>query len=384
MGKGYSVLDNAFKIAKSDLRDNYSELGIYAGPVRHKEYWARDSFIASLGVCALGDLEQVKKNLNLFTKFQREDGHVPARVEERFHSLRALGMNIKHKTPRALHKQSQPWASEVIDSNSWYLISVSALLHYSKDKVWFLNNKDSIKKVAEWLEKKITRDGLIFEHPTSGWSDWVIKDGYILYNNVLAWKALTDIAKYLDKDGTKYSRVAGGIKKAVKINFWDDNLGYFIDRIDEKGKKYKYFMSDGNLLAVWFGLADGHQGKLLFDYIDSNNLSNVPVPTAHPRLDWKNQLINRLLFPMYVVKNTFTWWGCVSALARVKISDRKGAVEDLRKVAEKIVEYGTCHEVLTPDGKPVDLWFYKSEKQIAWTAGMYIYAFNVLKKGGVI
>ena len=55
---GNSITDsitNAYRIALSDLKSNYRELGIYAGPKNHREYWARDSFFASFGCCAVGD-----------------------------------------------------------------------------------------------------------------------------------------------------------------------------------------------------------------------------------------------------------------------------------------------------------------------------------------
>lgn len=366
----------AKKIAIIDIKINYGDLGIYAGPYKHKQYWARDSFITSLGACTNKDFAIVKINLDTFAKYQRLDGHIPARVEENYHQLTLLGIKIRRKKPIALHKQTQPWANDVVDSNSWYLISALNYIQTSKDKEWLRNNKKILIKSSEWLISNIHSNGLLYEGFTGNWSDCNLRRGYMIYNNVLAWKAIKELASLLiGEESNKYTKISDHLKESIITKFWDEELGYFIDRID-RSKKYRYFYSDGNLLAIWFGLVGKVKGKRIIDYIDKNGLNKIPVPSGYPKMDWWNNLINKAFFPMYRTKNTFTWWGCVSALARLKIGDNAGAIKDLKKVAEKIVEYDTCHEVLTPDGKPVDLWFYKSERRIAWTAGMYLYTYE--------
>ena len=58
-------IDAAFEIAARDLRACYTEHGILAGLTHFKQYWARDSFFASLGATKLGDFDVVKKQLEL-------------------------------------------------------------------------------------------------------------------------------------------------------------------------------------------------------------------------------------------------------------------------------------------------------------------------------
>lgn len=383
--KGDKSILQARKIAERDLRANYGKLGIYAGPQKHKQYWARDSFITSFGSCVLKDFDQVRKNLELFKKYQREDGHIPARVEENFHVLTVLGVGAKRKKPKALHKQSQPWATEVVDSNPWYIISTCNYIEESNEALWLEENGNNLKKAADWLVDRIDNRSLVFESFIGNWSDAIFKKGNVLYTNVLSWKALIWLGRLLKKDGgKKYLKVAARFKKAIQGNFWDDDRGYFVDWISKGGRKYDHFASDGNLLAVWWGLADKQQGKRIFNFIDSNGLNKVPVPTIYPKLPWPNNILNTLIFPMYRTANTFTWWGCVSAVSRLRIDDFEGALRDMVAISKIIVNHGYCPEVVTPKGKEVTLLFWKSEKQIAWTAGMYIYACNEARNVGII
>lgn len=383
--KEKNLILQAKKIAEADLKINYGELGIYAGPQKHKQYWARDGFIASFGSCVRKDFNHVKKNLELFKKYQRGDGHIPARVEENFHALTVLDIGIKRSKPKALHRQTQPWASEVVDSNPWYIISTCNYIEESGDTLWLKRNKGSLKKAADWLVHRLDNKTLVTEGFIGNWSDAIFKSGNVLYTNVLTWKALDWLGSLLKGElGRDYLRKAKEIREAIQDNFWDEKKGYFIDWISKRSRKYKHFASDGNLLAVFFDLAAEDQAKRIFKFIDTHNLNRVPVQTIYPKLIWWNSLLNKLIFPMYRPTNTFTWWGCVSAVSRLKINDFEGSLEDIIAISKIILDHGYCPEVVRPNGKEVSLFYWESEKQIAWTAGMFIYAYNEVKKAGVL
>lgn len=364
----------AEKIAIRDLRSNYGKLGIYAGPKNHHEYWARDSFFASFGACSLGDFEIVRKNLDLFIKYQKENGQIALRIEERNHSLHFLGIEVKYDPPVARFKCSQPWATDVVDASALFVISA---LNYSKvsgDKKWLVRNMPSVIKATNWLLKRKNKLGLIDENFMASWADMILKKGSVTYTNACIWKALKEMSA-VDK---KWLGEESSLKGSINRRLWSKERGYFVDWIGRGGRVHDYFFTDGNLLAIVWGLADRKKAKSIFKFIDDNGLGKIPVTCGHPRLDWWNDLINKIVFPMYQTKYTFLWWGCFSVIARRNTGNITGAYRDLLKVSQKIVEYGTCHEVLTEAGEPVNLWLYKSEKQIAWTAGIYIYAYNSL------
>ncbi len=376
-----NLLLRALNIAITDLRSNYGNLGIYASPFKHRQYWARDSFIASIGACTLNDYNQVKNNLNTFIKYQRNDGHIPARIEENYHFLTVFGIYSKRKKLTVLHKQSQPWASDVVDSNSWFIISSYNYIKTSNNQKWFRENVDALDKAIEWLISKLDKSNLIKEGFTANWSDCNFVKGNTIYNNVLAWKALLCISEL--SEGVKkenYLKMADFLKVNINKYFWDDVNGYFIHYIGLHGTRYKEFYSDGNLLSIWWGLANQNQTKKIYKFIDNNNLTKNLIPIAYPRLVLWDNIANHLIFPMYKTENTFTLWTCIYILSKIVSGNLADGAREITRFAETIVNFNTCHEVLTPDGKPVDMWFYKSEKSMAWTSGMFILAFNQLTK----
>ncbi len=358
-------MNDTYKIALEELRSNYGEFGIYANPFKHRQYWARDSFIASYGACSVGDFDHVKKNLNTFIEFQRSDGHIPARIEENYHILTVLGIYLKRPNLKSLHKQSQPWAGDVVDSNSWFIISAINYVKASGDVNWFRKNKEPLRLAADWLISKLGNNGLIKEGFTANWSDCNLVSGNTIYNNVLLWKALNDL---------EYFDLADELKKNINKYLWDVDKNYFIHYIGPYGGLNKEFYSDGNLLAIWWGLADKEQSEKILKYIIDNKLSTKFIPIGYPRLVWWDSIINFLIFPMYKTNYSFLLWSCVYTL----LLDKTNSISEIAKISDIIAKYGTCHEVVTNEGKPVDILFYNSQKGMAWTSGMYIYAVNRL------
>lgn len=68
----------------------------------------------------------------------------------------------------------------------------------------------------------------------------------------------------------------------------------------------------------------------------------------------------------------------------MKIGDFEGALRNIVAISKIINDHGYCSEVITPRGKEVKLVFWNSEKQIAWTAGMYIYACSEAEKLNIL
>ena len=379
------VIKDAYKIAVSDLRSNYGEFGIYAGPRNHREYWARDSFFASYGAMSLGDFEIVRKNLNLFTKFQSTLGHIPLRVEERYHGPGVLGLYIPHFTPKAIYKPSQPWAGEVIDSNPLYLISVSEYILKSGDKNWAIKNKQSVMNAVSWLVGKFNERDLVTEGYNAGWADFTFKRGNVLYTNILVWRAFDLLCKALPPDAANYCLIlTKRMEKSIARNFWSNKKGYFIDHLGKHGFKHKVFASDGNLLSIFYDFASKKRGKRIMNFIRKHNLNKIPVPIYFEGLEWKHKFFNDLIFSSYNTINTFTWWGSISAVCRIKLGEKREAINDLYNLSKIIVRYETVPEIVDPKGNLVKTFFYRSELRSSWAAGMFVYAYVYARKKGII
>ena len=382
--KKLSIL-KAYETAKRDLRSNYGALGIYAGPKNHHEYWARDSLFASYGSLALNDKDIVRKNLDLFALYQSPIGHIPLRVEERFHALNFLGLDVRHKSPKAIFSPSQPWAGEVIDSNPLYLIMVAEYLSKVKRNKWTKQNRKPVMDAVSWLVGKFDEKNLVHEGINANWADFTFKSGNVLYTNILVWKAFNLLCKTLPQQGAKYCLdLSDRIEIAIKKHFWHEEEGFFIDNIGKTGRKHEVFASDGNLLAVFLDFASREESVRIFHYIDKYKLDHVPVPIYYPRLIGKHNILNRLIFPNYNSTYTFMWWGSISSVARMKIHDGEGALHDLYSLAKIINRYKTVPEIVNPKGRVVNKFFYKPEMAISWAAGLFVYATLEAKKRGLI
>jgi glycogen debranching enzyme len=379
------LIDRAYDIAVSDLRSNYGRLGIYAGPKNHHEYWARDSFFASYGSLAIGDFDIVRKNLELFIDYQSNTGQIPLRVEERYHGFGLVGINLKHRKPRARYKPSQPWAGEAIDSNPLFLIAISEYFKKTGDAGFIAKNSQSILAAISWIVGKFNEKDLVTEGYNAGWADFTFKRGNVAYTNILVWQAFKLLCKTLSEESSKQCiYLQDKLEESIKRNFWSKKQRYYIDHLGKHGYKHKVFASDANLLSIFFDFASKKQGKLIMDFIDRHNLNVIPVPIYFKGLEWKHKFWNDLIYPNYNTDNTFTWWGSISAICRLKLDDTKGAFNDLNQLAKIIYKYNAVPEIVDPKGKLIDLKFYKTEIRSSWAAGMFIYAYNKAKKSDIL
>jgi len=370
------MTERARTIATADLRSNYGELGIYAGPKNHREYWGRDGFLASLGACELGDFAPVRAHLELFRTTQAPDGQIALRVEERDHVLQFVGLAVRYDRPIARYKSSQPWAGPVVDSSALYITAGANYFDKSGDVEWRDEARDSLVRAGEWLLRRKSQRGLVEEDWVGGWADMTLKRGAVMYTNVCTWKAWQELGSLTgDK---KWQREADLLKREINRQMWNEESGYYTDWLDKSGRPRGYFFADGNMLACAWGLADKKKADRIMEYVSAHGLNQMGMATCHPGMDRLNRLYIGTVFPNYHFDNVFAWWGPWEALARAEGGDRAGAKDDLARWGEIIVRNGTVPEVVDKTGKMVDLPHYKCERQIAWGAGIFVYAAALL------
>jgi hypothetical protein len=370
-GSDTALIEGAYEIAKRDLRSCYGELGIYAGPKNFREYWGRDSFFSSPGACDLGDYGVVRRNLELFRDHQRDDGLIPVRLDPRDHTLALLGIERPYDELKVRYKAGAPWSGEVADTSALYVISACDYAEKSGGMAWLKDNHASLCKALSHLDDRKNSLGLIDEDLVAGWADMTLKCGSTAYLNMLAWRANSRLG---DLTGCRKKKAkAAELKEAIMENLWLEDEGYFADWIGRNGKVYRHFFADGNVLAPAWGLADAEKTQRIYSYIDRNDLAKVPIVACHPSLPKGMDLFIRAVFPNYHPSNVFTWLSPLEAMGRYAI-DKAAAEGDLARFAKTIVDLGTVHEVLTPEGKPMECARYKSERQFAWASGTFIHA----------
>ena len=354
-------IENALEIAKRDLRQCYTESGILAGRGHFQQYWARDSFFATLGANSLGDFGQAKKNFRLFLGLQDSGGQLPGLVSKK--------LNPRYK-PMIV--------SRPVDGNALFIGAIADYARKSRDKEFIEANFKKISLAMDWLcRKDRDSDGLIEEGFLANWADTILKHGEVLYSNCCYYHALKEFAFLAGWLGVKliakeYEKRAEATRLALNLKFWENE--YYADWIGLT--KHNYFASDGNVLAVAWGVAAKNRAERIEEFIETRALNAVPMKTNAPAYPfWK---VVPLLLPVkaYYYHNGFSWpWiGCMNVIALNSLGQKEKAKAELKKLAEQINENCVTHEVFDRKNKPVDSFWLKSEKPFAWTAGLFIRA----------
>lgn len=352
------MIQKAFEIAQNDLRSCYQEHGIVAGITRLKDYFARNSFFACLGATSLGDFGIVKKNLELFARFQNAEGEIPSAVSKK----------LKPEFGRGLFSAS-------LDQNALFVVALADYVSASKDKEFAEKHFQSCSKAMEWL-KKHERDYLLQEKWQSNWQYSILKTGLVLYTNCCYYKALLDfsaLCKELGKNelSESYGKKALEAKQKINRRFWVGN--YYADWIDFS--THEYFSADGNVLAVLWGIADEEQAKMIENKIRQHRMNTVPLRNVYPFYPFWRVLWILLPLQAYHYHNgsNWTWLGAANILALKKIRWSQEARAETNALAKLIVENGTVMDVLDND-KPFSSMLLKSEVHFSWSAGLFVKA----------
>ena len=355
----HAEIVNAFDIALNDLRKCFAKHGILAGRKKHTYYRARDAFFASLGVNALGEFSPSWKSIELFLGKQRKDGMIPHLITQKkkphFHQI----------------------VSEPLDGNALVVIALLDYFEKSKDRQFLEKHFERAKKAMDWLEKQDSdKDGLLEEQFLCSWQETVLKRGKVLYSNCLYYKALLDFAricKELKKHELELNYRAKAVELKQKINsvFWQGH--YYFDWVGFV--KHDFFSTDGNVLAILFGLSDQIQSQMIENKIKQHQLNKVPLQVNYPLYPfWR---IPPALFPLeaynYHNGSSWLWLGALNVIAMHKIGWKKEAKQELRRIASFVNKHGSVHEVFL-DGKPLNSVILKSEPYFAWSAGLFIKA----------
>ena len=230
------MIKKAVEIATRDLRACYGEQGIFAGLHQFKNYWARDSFFASLGSLKLKDYEIVKSNLQLYLKNTKQSGQIPFRVGPNM-VLKHLGIESKN----AILYENDKSKKKSVDQNSLLIISFYNYIKETKDNDFLKKHIDTVEKIILWnFTQDADKDLLIEESPYCNWADSVKKKGTVLYSNVChcyALYCLSELFKLsMNKEKAKhYRNTYEKVKENINRDFWTGE--YYLDWINKEKKK---------------------------------------------------------------------------------------------------------------------------------------------------
>ncbi len=376
------IIRRAYRIAVRDLRACYNPDGIVAGRLKFNAYWARDGFWASRGALALGDHAQALAQLDTFIKYQFPSGKLPVRVEFVGHHF--TGYNTLRSRPKVVGRAGGIF-SDPIDPSALFIIAAREYLEHTGDLLFCQRFDPVMDRAIRWLMRHDRDgDGLIESYWLADWMDSILKFNKVFNLNVIYYEGLRAYAalkamNHEMEEAREFSRAAARVHDRLQI-FWAGE--YFADWI--WGSRRGGFSSDGNVLAMLFGVATPDQARRILDYIRTHQLdTDTPLRVCEPIYRfWR-------VFPMYYLAGIgdyhrtmiWPWLGTLNAVCKARYGDRDGAFADLARIGAWYLRHNGVNEVYDQAGKPISRLFYTAEIPFAWNAGVYVYAAQAIGLG---
>jgi glycogen debranching enzyme len=368
-----NIKKEAYNKAIEVLEKCITPIGFTAANPSYQAIWSRDSMITSLGASLVGKPEfkdAFKKSLNILAEKQSELGQIP----------------------NAVHIKGLKADFASIDSSLWFIIGEHLYAERFKDKSLLKKHKKNIEKAFLWLRyQDFGEDSLPEQQPTSDWQDaFPHRYGHTIHTQALYFKVLNLLNK---KEIIK--------KVVARVNHPIDGLwnkDYFYSYRWKNHNKYnelgEWFDSLANILAIVYGLADKRQSDKILDYIKKEKI-DVPytVKCMYPAIkrdsrDWYDYFLDCEADKEYHYSNGGIWpyVGGFYILALIKQKRFKEAEKQLEKLAElNMKKNGAFWEWFDgKTGEPGTTGWKKDNKNQAWNAGMYILAYESLKKKKVL
>jgi len=359
----------------------YKEI-LHAGYRNFRESWARDFGFASYGLLALGKHDIVRQTLEAFFWHQTAAGQLPVKlhsldfVTRYFHSFLGREQSTEGVLkPKYLSGHGAP----SLDGQAMLVISALTYARETKNLEFLKALWNSLVAAMRWLEKHKggPDENLLYQQSFADWADSVARRGHVHYTNVVYWKALmemSDAAAGLDMlaHSEYYRQKAEAVASAVHQGFWDQDLGYFVT-----SRSLSHLSSDGNLLAIAWGLAAPEQAKRILGTMEQTGMA-FPVPTRVTSSNYPRELIaiENVIggMPHYHTEAAWIWLGAWHVIAEARCGDLVQAKKLLSRIAQVIVRDKQVNEVYGKNGEPMSSLWYKPEAPLTWNAGMFIYA----------
>jgi glycogen debranching enzyme len=396
------LIDTALEKAKVILKSECSPIGLMASPEGYPHVWARDSVITSLGaLLAPGHEFCLRQSLETLAGQQSELGTIPN--------------NVSVATGRLDHTNAGS-----VDSNLWFILGHAFQYRATDDTAFLQRQWPALEQALLWLRYQDSNDcGLLEVHEAADWADLLANRFNILYDNVLwyaALRAMAEMAGAIGKEGNRYGEMADDVRHKLRIVLWvgpenDDEWGencpghtewqYTLSQVDPVLVKRPFFLPYvafrdfgdycdvfGNLLAIFFDVANPAQEKRILDYLHQVGIAEpYPVRVLHPVIhpgnkDWREYYRNNNLNLPEQYHNGGIWpfVGGFYVAALVKA----GRLDEARRQLDKLA---TVNRLGVDEEWEFNEWCHGRTGQPmgyphqAWSAGMYIFAYHWIASG---
>ncbi len=187
------ITNVGFLAAKEDV-ENYERI------------WSRDGVVAGIASLLINDEELIttfKKTLDVLRSHQDETGRIPSNV-----------------TPR---KGRVSYGTTVgrVDATIWYVIGIMAVAQLTNDQSFFEERKQSVDDALFYLRcLELNGRGLLYIPQGGDWADEYINHGYVLFDEILYYYALSAYAKSTNDQKTITQKNA--LRELITINYFPD------------------------------------------------------------------------------------------------------------------------------------------------------------------
>ena len=413
----YSMIEEAYKQAINVLNECVSDIGFKASALNngYREVWGRDSMITLIGAMSSGEKSLLRasvESINTLCSNQTELGLIPNNVDV---------------------ENNEAQFRSYMDGNMWYVIGIWYYYKRTSDKDFLKKYKDSAFRTLEWLRHQdVDNSGMISTQEAANWMDIFHVRGKVLYDNILYSKALLCASEIAEEFGElerakKYKDLSKRCIDGIQYTLWvDDSHSSFSDEVKDLKNKIKnsrhleeeyilisqkcahiiwrpYFLAYrtfryygnwfdtlGNSLAIIFNIAGSEQTKKILEYaaqveIASPYAAKATYPPIYPGdAEWREYfLVGNLNLPNhYHNGGIWPFVGGFYISALVKAGQLGSAANFLQSLAE-------ANKIGRNFDWEFNEWFHGNtgkpmgkEKQ-AWSAAMYVYAYNCVKSGVV-
>lgn len=359
----------AYKKAVKCLETCSTPNGMFASGYKDGYFavWSRDSMISCMGA-SLVENQKFKKvfksSITTLKKNQSKNGQIPNCVDK-----------FSNRKPHVDFK--------TIDSSLWYIVG-NYIYRKRYNDLFFIPKNSSVKKALNWLAcQDFGENGLLGQLPTSDWQDaFPHKYGYAINTQALYYHILN-----LTKQKENAEKLKRFVNEDEDDGLWNGEY-YLAYRWKNHGvyrETGEWFDSLGNLLAIIFDLADKKRAEKILDYIEKNKINQpYPVRAIYPPIEegdenWQPYFLDCEAGNPNSYLNGGIWGyiGAFYILALIKTGRLKKAEQELENLAERNLE-GNFPE-----------WTHPITREPfgglqAWEAGMYILAYESLKKKKVL
>ena len=390
------VEETVYRSAIESLRRCCCPAGLRASgrSLGYKQIWARDSMISLLGARLIGE-DQIQSALNesisILSRNRSPIGEIPNNVDS---------------------ETGRPNFRAYADSGLWWIIGSSLLAP----------DPATVEAVLRWYEHQdVDASGLLQMQEGADWQDLFCTRGKGLYLNCLYVMALRAAAKQLASSDLTGSRRclsrADRVIDGVNRLFWYRGDGNILPHVshtfstegdlqDALGRKRwipqkrqlldeqyylpylgfravgEWFDTLGNLLAILSGVADQRRTDTILDFIERHSLDTWPIQSLTPAVypgdaDWRDYYVSLNLPHHYHNGGVWPFIGGFYVAALLKAGRHAAAQTALRNLTRlnQQGEFNEWHHGQT--GSPMGV------RDQAWSAGMYLFAFECVRAGRV-